>query len=150
MQSAREAARRIQCTNNMKQIGLAFANYESSQQLFPMGSVSGSTGGQNVGWGPELNNNILSWVALTLPYMEQNPIYSSINFSLHQGDANYLNAFATAWYTRISVLSCPSDADQEGFRPDANSGGGGGFGQYATTSRRTPRAPARPGREWSR
>ena len=140
VQSAREAARRIQCTNNMKQIGLAFANYESSQQLFPMGSVSGSTGGQNVGWGPQLNNNILSWVALTLPYMEQNPIYSSINFGLHQNSGNYLPAIATVWYTRINVLSCPSDADQEGFRPDANSGGGGGFGQYATTS-----APYPPG-----
>ena len=40
VQSAREAARRIQCTNNMKQIGLAFANYESTNSMYPLGGVT--------------------------------------------------------------------------------------------------------------
>src|SRR5262249_23488397 len=78
--------------------------------------------------------NIVSWVALTLPYLEHSPVYNSINFSIHGADATW----ATAWYTRINVLSCPSDGDQQGFRPDANQGGGG-LGQYATSA-----APANP------
>jgi prepilin-type processing-associated H-X9-DG protein len=58
--------------------------------------------------------NGLNWVALILPFMEQGPIYSSINFST--GTQANIQAFATGWYTRLSALSCPSDGDQQGFR----------------------------------
>jgi prepilin-type N-terminal cleavage/methylation domain-containing protein/prepilin-type processing-associated H-X9-DG protein len=137
VQSAREAARRIQCTNNLKQIGLAFANYESTNGIYPLGAMTGVTSAANSGWGTQLNNNGVSWVALTLPYFEQGNIYNSINFqtwittSLAQPD------FATAWYTKIATLQCPSDGDQDGFRADGNSGGGG-LGQYAVTSAPLP------------
>ena len=70
--------------------------------------------------------NGLNWVALILPYVEQGTIYSSINFSLGYGTTASMPAFATVWYTRLGVLSCPSDGDQEGFR---NSGSGNGDGQ---------------------
>jgi len=140
VQAAREAARRIQCVNNMKQIGLAFANYESAQLSFPLGAVSGTTGAGQ-GWGAELNNNIVSWVAITLPYFEQSPIYNALNLSLKQGNGLYLPAFATAWYTRIGVLSCPSDGSNTGFRGDANSGGGP-TANYATTA--APFPPGQP------
>jgi prepilin-type N-terminal cleavage/methylation domain-containing protein/prepilin-type processing-associated H-X9-DG protein len=139
VQSAREAARRAQCTNNMKQIGLAFANYESTNGVYPMGAVTGVGGVSTSDWGSQLNNNGVSWVALTLPYIEQSSIYNAINFqvailgSLAQPD------FATAWYTKINTLQCPSDGDQDGFRDDGNSGAGG-LGQYAVTA-----APLPPG-----
>ena len=129
VQSAREAARRMQCVNNMKQLGLAFANYESTFGIYPMGAMSGSTSPSNSGWLPQLNNNIVSWVALTLPFFEQNPVYNSINFQIHGADASW----GTAWYSRIGALSCPSDGDQQGFRADGNRGGGG-LGQYATSA----------------
>ena len=122
VQSAREAARRIQCTNNMKQIGLAFANYESAQGIFPLGAISGSTSAANSGWGPEMSSNILSWVAISLPYFEQGTIANSVNFTLQTGSTNYTQAIMTAWYTRIGVLSCPSDGSNTGFRGDANHG----------------------------
>jgi prepilin-type processing-associated H-X9-DG protein len=75
-------------------------------------------------WGLEAGNNGLSWTALILPFAEQNPMYSSINFST--GISNNMVAFATVWYTRVALFSCPSDADQEGFR---NFGSNNGDGQ---------------------
>ncbi len=124
VQSAREAARRMQCTNNLKQIGLAFANYESTNAIFPVGGLTLVTSINNATWGAEAGNNGVSWVALTLPFLEQNTVYSSINFST--GINVNMAAFATAWYTRLAVMSCPSDGDQQGYR---NFGSGNGDGQ---------------------
>jgi prepilin-type N-terminal cleavage/methylation domain-containing protein/prepilin-type processing-associated H-X9-DG protein len=137
VQAAREAARRIQCTNNLKQIGLAMANYESTYTMFPLGGMTlVNANPANAGnWGAEAGNNGLSWTALILPFLEQNPTYSSINFST--GTANNMVAFATVWYTRLGVFSCPSDGDQNGFR---NFGSGNGDGQDIATS-----PPAPPG-----
>jgi prepilin-type N-terminal cleavage/methylation domain-containing protein/prepilin-type processing-associated H-X9-DG protein len=137
VQSAREAARRIQCTNNLKQLGLAFMNYESTNAVWPLGAMTGVTSAANSGWGTQLNNNGVSWVALTLPYFEQTTIWNSINFQTYINTSLGTADFATAWYTRIATLQCPSDGDQDGFRADANSGGGG-LGQYAVTSAPLP------------
>jgi prepilin-type N-terminal cleavage/methylation domain-containing protein/prepilin-type processing-associated H-X9-DG protein len=139
VQSAREAARRAQCTNNLKQLGLAFASYEGANGVFPLGAVTGVTNAANSGWGDQLNNNGVSWVALILPYLEQNNIYNSINFQVAIISNLAQPDFATAWYTTISTLQCPSDGDQDGFRPDGRSGAGG-LGQYAATP-----APLPPG-----
>jgi prepilin-type N-terminal cleavage/methylation domain-containing protein/prepilin-type processing-associated H-X9-DG protein len=139
VQSAREAARRVQCINNLKQLGLAFANYESTNEVFPLGAVTGVTNAANSGWGNLLNNNGLSWVALTLPFLEQNNLFNSINFKVAITANLDQPHFATAWYTTINTLQCPSDGDQDGFRADGRSGGGG-LGQYAATA-----APLPPG-----
>lgn len=64
VQSAREAARRSQCTNNLKQIGLALHNYESAQKTFPPGGLTTITGGYGHSW----------WVRI-LPYIEQTAVY---------------------------------------------------------------------------
>ncbi len=133
VQAAREAARRAQCTNNLKQIGLAFANYESVNSIYPLGGMTLVTSISNATWGNEAANNGVSWVALTLPYLEQNTVYSAINFSA--GINNNMAAFATAWYTRLSVMSCPSDGDQDGYR---NSGSGNGNGQDIAQGPPTP------------
>jgi prepilin-type N-terminal cleavage/methylation domain-containing protein/prepilin-type processing-associated H-X9-DG protein len=132
VQAAREAARRIQCTNNLKQLGLAFANYESTNSMWCMGAMTWGQAGFNANpfnpMADPLNAgrtvNGLNWVALILPYIEQGPISASINFST--GTSTNMPAFATVWYTRLSALSCPSDGDQQGFR---NSGSGNGDGQ---------------------
>ena len=66
----------------MRQLGLAFANYESANGVFPLGGVTGVTKAAKSGWGDQLNNNGVSWVALTLPFFEQNDLYNSINFQV--------------------------------------------------------------------
>ena len=136
VQSAREAARRAQCTNNLKQLGLAFANYTDVNGMYPPGGVTLVTGFANAGnWSNEAGNNGVSWVALILPYIEQNPVYSSMNFSLSVNNIS-LTSFVTVWYTRLAVMSCPSDGDQQGFR---NVGSGNGDGQdISSTSNGVP------------
>jgi prepilin-type N-terminal cleavage/methylation domain-containing protein/prepilin-type processing-associated H-X9-DG protein len=106
VQAAREAARRAQCTNNLKQIGLAMHNYHSTNNALPWGD------------GPWW----IEWSAhtLLLPYLEQGPIYNAINFvdtitgvpSSGNGMPNDNPACTTAEYRSISVFLCPSDPDR--------------------------------------
>ncbi|WZP00918.1 DUF1559 domain-containing protein [Isosphaeraceae bacterium EP7] len=98
VQSAREAARRIQCTNNMKQMGLATHTYISQCDLFPPGAIKDGFG--NTG-------NALTWRAMILPQMEANNQYNAINFSITNALA--APAMATVWYTSIAAFLCPSD-----------------------------------------
>jgi len=110
VQSAREAARRAQCINNLKQIGLGMHNYENAMGSFPLSAVA-TTPSQ--GWGAWSNNG-LTWRQLILPQMEQGNIYNSINFSLTEGNEG--NSIVTAWYTVQKVFLCPSDSDSpDGF-----------------------------------
>lgn len=108
VQSAREAARRAQCLNNMKQLGLAVANYESANGAYP---ASYGTGGKATGWGGQGTWGSWSPQAMLLGYFEQTQIYNAINFSLvshGDGGAHGDLAQTTAITTRIASLLCPS------------------------------------------
>jgi prepilin-type N-terminal cleavage/methylation domain-containing protein len=72
VQAAREAARRMQCTNNLKQIGLALHNYHDTFKTFPLGSFN-----LREAW-PSSGTN---WRALILPFMEQKPVFEQLRFS---------------------------------------------------------------------
>jgi prepilin-type N-terminal cleavage/methylation domain-containing protein/prepilin-type processing-associated H-X9-DG protein len=104
VQSAREAARRAQCTNNMKQLGLALHNYISAigavPHVYPM-LYAGVTSTYSNGWG--------GWSpqSLMFPYLEQTPLYNAINFSLpnrYSGSASNMSLLGT----RINSFLCPS------------------------------------------
>ena len=101
VQAAREAARRSQCVNNLKQMGLALHNYHDAVLVFPPGYIAagpyidGETDA-SPGW---------SWASMILPQLDQSPLYSSINFWLPvQAPAN-----TTATQTSLNVFLCPSD-----------------------------------------
>ena len=79
VQSAREAARRIQCTNNLKQMGLAFFNYESSNSVFPVGSIDvPAPVGAPGTW---LYSVSRSPLARSFSFIEQNAMFNAINFA---------------------------------------------------------------------
>jgi prepilin-type N-terminal cleavage/methylation domain-containing protein/prepilin-type processing-associated H-X9-DG protein len=99
VQAAREAARRIQCVNNLKQIGLGMHNYHSAINSLPWGDLTGT-------W------NDWSAVALMLPYLEQGPVYNSINFSSQSAVLPGCPANLTIQGITLNVLLCPSDLDR--------------------------------------
>jgi prepilin-type N-terminal cleavage/methylation domain-containing protein/prepilin-type processing-associated H-X9-DG protein len=111
VQAAREAARRAQCTNNMKQIGLALHNYVSTHDSFPLGGTPQNAGPGNLTWAPGgFQWGAWSAHAMMLPYMEQAPIYQSINFSYEAwgADGNGQNSNFSAVANRINSFLCPS------------------------------------------
>lgn len=87
VQQAREAARRTQCKNNLKQLGLAFHNYHDTFGRFApaLTALMGPIWGANVGEGipsPRDDGNFHTWPEYILPFLDQGNVYNSINFSL--------------------------------------------------------------------
>ncbi len=96
VQAAREASRRLQCSNTLKQLGLALHEYHDSNRRFPSGVV--------------YPNRVL-WSAALLPYLEQGNLYNTLNFSLPFNDGNLPNGAACARY--LSCFRCPSSNSPE-------------------------------------
>jgi prepilin-type N-terminal cleavage/methylation domain-containing protein/prepilin-type processing-associated H-X9-DG protein len=106
VQSAREAARRAQCNNNLKQLGLAIHNYFSAVNKLPWGAGPW-------GW------NDWSAHVMLLPYMEQQTMFNALNFTNGCADANHGTACpagpllnTTTVYIKVNAFLCPSDQDR--------------------------------------
>ena len=100
VQQAREAARRTQCKNNLAQIALALHNYDMAHGSLPIGSVNST--------GPivsEPQGYHMSWIAQLLPFMDQQPLYSQIDFRAGAYDPKN----ESARKSMLSVVQCPSD-----------------------------------------
>ena len=124
VQNAREAARRLQCKNNLKQWGLALYHYEGTFTCFcPL------SGGTEVG-SPDHNFGRLSGRAMLLPYMELDPIWQQIaNQSVTQGGDPTAGLHDVAISGELSIFTCPSSTV-----PQKIAGTGTNLGLYGTTA----------------
>ncbi len=104
VQAAREAARRMQCSNNLKQIGLALHNYESAFKVFPAQS-SGPSQGEN------FNARRGSWFTASLAFFEQGTLQDSYKSDLHWHDPGN----SAAVMTEVPTLRCPTVPGRPGF-----------------------------------
>jgi prepilin-type N-terminal cleavage/methylation domain-containing protein/prepilin-type processing-associated H-X9-DG protein len=128
VQSAREAARRAQCTNNLKQIGIGMHNYHTAIGTFPMSNTVNyvdAYGGYNTEWGT------WSAQALLLGFMEGQPIYNSANFNWDVWWSSGWNINSTVSTSVINSYICPSD----GLSPDKSNiyNGGGHINNYVAS-----------------
>jgi prepilin-type N-terminal cleavage/methylation domain-containing protein len=102
VQQAREAARRTQCKNNLKQLGLALHSYHDTSQVFPYGSLYRQQFGTS-------STNTLGWSSMILPYIDQGPLYTQL-MSECAGRSDFsFNAKGTLVKTAIAAFACPSD-----------------------------------------
>ncbi|QEH35264.1 Type II secretion system protein G precursor [Aquisphaera giovannonii] len=111
VQSAREAARRMQCTNNLKQIGLAMHNYHSVNDTFPMGASKNCNSDPSSGCPGYADWRGWSALATSLPFVEQQALYNAINFNMAEEihDATPAPENYTVIGTIVNAYMCPSD-----------------------------------------
>ncbi len=106
VQQAREAARRTQCKNNLKQIGLALHNYHDTHNVFPPGQIRGWNGTNETGSG-------FGWGTMILPFMDQAPLYNRLDFNtpIFEGtNKTQINGSAP-----LPMTLCPSDTSRTRF-----------------------------------
>jgi prepilin-type N-terminal cleavage/methylation domain-containing protein len=118
VQAAREAARRISCLNNLKQIGLAMINYESATNRIPPSACINPRIATNASW---------SIHGRLFPYMEQNNLANQVDLSVNWSNYPVLN------YYRVSAYVCPSDPRGDIPRDTAATGSAAAMFLYPTT-----------------
>jgi prepilin-type N-terminal cleavage/methylation domain-containing protein len=113
IQAAREAARRSQCSNNLKQLGIALQNYHDVYKRLPWNSDVGGPG-YALNPGSEWDN--FSWIVAALPYLEQQPLYNQINFNVPDGNMNNTVGNPTNQALRQTIIQgllCPSNPQDQ-------------------------------------
>ena len=104
VQAAREAARRIHCTNNLKQLGIGLQNYENTFSVLPPQEVLSGVGTRSPTW-----KTMWGVTSRITPFLELGPMYNAINFTLKASDPSN----ATVVSSTLSVLICPGEANPQ-------------------------------------
>ncbi|SIO15995.1 prepilin-type N-terminal cleavage/methylation domain-containing protein/prepilin-type processing-associated H-X9-DG domain-containing protein [Singulisphaera sp. GP187] len=111
VQAAREAARRVQCVNNLKQIGIGVHNYHAATNALPPGRIWKPDA---FGCGLNIDGHCQNtpWFILMLPQFEQQPLYDAFNFNLGAEGQNFGGLFpnSTVVRNKIGLFQCPSDS----------------------------------------
>ena len=117
VQKVREAAARMQCQNNLKQLGIAVHSHQDALSRLPF-NASPNT------WGYDINGRSWSWLAMILPYIEQENLYRQGNLGQGPGlQPRFIDVLPT-YGTQIKTFQCPSDLTPTQGRTDrANTGG---------------------------
>ena len=126
VQAAREAARRSQCTNKMKQIGLALHNYHDTHKKFC--ALKAGTQGTSPSWNDGNNGQLCGMIAL-LPYLEQTALWDQITSTQTYGSTTFPPYGPAAWRTdyppfreQVATLLCPSDIGSGSRDPSTQQG----------------------------
>lgn len=106
VQSAREAARRMQCANNLKQLGLGLITHESAKKAFPPGAF-----GTDLKW-QRFPSHFTNWAIEVLPFIEEQPLYDQYDQTLFNTHPDNLPVLQT----RLGVMECPSGPLEQGLR----------------------------------
>ena len=106
VQQAREAARRAQCKNSLKQIGLAMHNYHATHKMFPPGFVAKNP---PVASANAIERSVYSWGAFILPDIDQTPLFKRLNVGNVLLETNLVTNLA-ALQTSLPAYRCPSDS----------------------------------------
>ena len=115
VQAAREAARRMQCTNNLKQIGLGLHNYHDTYKSFPAGSWYGAAAHVNMP-----GYRIGSCMIRLLPYVEQQALYDQFDFNVRTDNQRFGPGLPFLGSVRLAAYQCPSDQVESLGNPSAN------------------------------
>jgi prepilin-type N-terminal cleavage/methylation domain-containing protein/prepilin-type processing-associated H-X9-DG protein len=118
VQAAREAARRMQCSNNMKQIGLALHNYHDTFKTFPQGNIV-RISGTGV---PPLRGDGWTWHARILPFVEQKGLYDQVSMIIGTDidNENSARQLLAGRDTRLTYFQCPSHPNPGSLNPSKN------------------------------
>jgi prepilin-type N-terminal cleavage/methylation domain-containing protein/prepilin-type processing-associated H-X9-DG protein len=112
IQAAREAARRSECTNKLRQLGVAALNYESSKKVLPIGRKRGTiTGKRSDGTVGPVDVGQWGHLALILPYVEDEASFAQIDFSKGSGEDD--GTRTAPKYFKFPLFACPSDTNED-------------------------------------
>ncbi|EAQ77182.1 hypothetical protein DSM3645_13108 [Blastopirellula marina DSM 3645] len=127
VQQAREAARRMACSNNKKQIGLALHNYHDTHLRFPPGAISGhvtcTASGQPLGGGTDECNQVFApWTVLILAFMEEAPLHDKFDFTkIFSPYSDTCTSVNKTWqFQPLKKFQCPSDPLSDNETPTLN------------------------------
>jgi prepilin-type N-terminal cleavage/methylation domain-containing protein/prepilin-type processing-associated H-X9-DG protein len=111
VQNAREAARRMECKNQLKQLGLAVAGYETNHGCYPPSGIVGkAVGTSSDGSFREREGRMFSWVVMILPHIEQGPLYDKFDF-----EVDVLSQTEEPQATVLKPMLCPTDLARDRF-----------------------------------